>query len=180
MWNNHLAGRYGEERSMPVTEVEQKVAEALTALGIAWVRHEHPPVFTVEDTKLYWRDLQATHCKNLFLRNNKGNRHYLVIAEASKAVDLKALNRALGEDRLSFGSPERLKRCLGLEPGSVSPFGLLNNAARDVRVIVDLELRASERLGFHPNTNTATLEVSRADFERFLAAMGNEVRWLPV
>jgi len=165
---------------MPVTEIERKVEDALTALGIAWVRHEHPPVFTVEDTKLHWRDLRATHCKNLFLRNNKGNRHYLVITEASKAVDLKALNRTLGEDRLSFASPERLQRYLGLEPGSVSPFGLLNNTAKDVRVIVDAELRASERLGFHPNINTATLEISRLDLERFLAAMGNEVRWLPI
>jgi len=165
---------------MPVTEIERKVEDALTALGIAWVRHEHPPVFTVEDTKLHWRDLRATHCKNLFLRNNKGNRHYLVITEASKAVDLKALTRTLGEDRLSFGSPERLQRCLGLEPGSVSPFGLLNNTAKDVRVIVDAELRAAERLGFHPNINTATLEISRPDLERFLAAMGNEVRWLAI
>jgi len=165
---------------MPVTEIERKVEDALTALGIAWVRHEHPPVFTVEDTKLHWRDLRATHCKNLFLRNNKGNRHYLVITEASKAVDLKTLNRTLGEDRLSFASPERLQRCLGLEPGSVSPFGLLNNTAKDVRVIVDAELRAAERLGFHPNINTATLEISRPDLERFLAAMGNEVRWLAI
>ncbi len=165
---------------MPVTEVEQKVLDALAALGIVWVRHEHPPVFTVEDTKRHWRDLNAAHCKNLFLRNNKGNRHYLVITEASKSVDLKALTRALGEDRLSFGSPERLKRCLGLEPGSVSPFGLLNNVGRDVRVIVDADLRAAERLGFHPNLNTATIEVARVDFERFLAAVGNEVRWLQV
>ena len=165
---------------MPVTEIERKVEDALTALGIAWVRHEHPPVFTVEDTKLHWRDLRATHCKNLFLRNNKGNRHYLVITKASKAVDLKALTRTLGEDRLSFASPERLQRCLGLEPGSVSPFGLLNNTAKDVRVIVDAELRAAERLGFHPNINTATLEISRPDLERFLAAMGNEVRWLAI
>jgi Ala-tRNA(Pro) deacylase len=163
---------------MPVCEIERKVLEALDRLGVAYVRHEHPPVFTVEDADKYWTALRGTHCKNLFLRNKKGNRHYLVIAPTSKAVDLKGLNRALREDRLSFGSPERLKRCLGLEPGSVSPFGLINDKAKEVRVVLDEDLRASPSLGFHPNINTATLDISFADFERFLAFCGNEVRYL--
>lgn len=163
---------------MPPVAVELRVLEALEQLGIPFVRHEHPPVFTVEEAEEHWRDVKGTHCKNLFLRNNKGNRHYLVVAEASRPVDLKALNRALGDDRLSFGSPERLMKHLGLAPGSVSPFGLLNNAAHDVRVVIDAGLKTADRLAFHPNVNTATLEIARTDFERFLAQTGNPVRWL--
>lgn len=163
---------------MPASEIEQKVLDVLGRLGVSFVRHEHPPVFTVEDADKHWTGLRGTHCKNLFLRNKKGNRHYLVIAPTSKAIDLRSLNRALDEDRLSFGSPERLMRCLGLEPGSVSPFGLINNEAKDVRVVVDEDLRTSLWLGFHPNINTATLDISFADFEKFLAFCGNEVRYL--
>lgn len=163
---------------MPASEIEQKVLDVLGSLGVPFVRHEHLPVFTVEDAAKHWTGLRGTHCKNLFLRNKKGNRHYLVIAPTSKAIDLRSLNRALEEDRLSFGSPERLMRCLGLEPGSVSPFGLINNEAKDVRVVVDEDLRTSLWLGFHPNINTATLDISFADFEKFLAFCGNEVRYL--
>ena len=163
---------------MPIADVERKVLEGLDALGIAYVRHEHPPVATVEEAEKHWGALKGTHCKNLFLRNYKGNRHYLVIAPVTRGIDLKRLNAQLGEDRLSFASPERLGRWLGLEPGSVSPFGLVNDETRHVRVVCDWALKSSAALGFHPNVNTATLEISLADFERFLAARGNDVRWL--
>lgn len=163
---------------MPVADVERTVLETLDKLGIAYGRHEHPPVATVEEAEKYWGPIQGTHCKNLFLRNKRGNRHYLVIAAVDKAVDLKQLNALLGEDRLSFASPERLKRCLGLEPGSVSPFGLVNDSARQVDVICDEALKSSAGLGFHPNVNTVTLEIALADLEKFLASCGNNVRWL--
>jgi Ala-tRNA(Pro) deacylase len=163
---------------MAINEIERKVLETLERLGIPYVRHEHPPVFTVEDADKYWAELRGTHCKNLFLRNKKGNHHYLVVAPTSRAIDLRALNRILDEDRLSFGSPERLKRCLGLEPGSVSPFGLINDAGKDVRVVLDEDLKNSRFLGFHPNINTATLDIPFADFERFLAWCGNDVRYV--
>ncbi len=163
---------------MPVAEIERKVLEALDALGIPYVRHEHPPVATVEEAEKHWSGLKGTHCKNLFLRNYKGNRHYLVIAPVTRGIDLRRLNAALGEDRLSFASPERLRRWLGVEAGSVSPFGLVNDETRHVQVVCDQALRSSEALGFHPNVNTATLEIAFAGFERFLAARGNAVRWL--
>lgn len=165
---------------MPVSEIERSVLDVLDRLGIAYVRHEHPPVFTVDDADKYWTGLRGTHCKNLFLRNKKGNRHYLVIAPTTRTIDLRRLNGLLNEDRLSFGSAERLKRCLGLEPGSVSPFGLINDREKEVRVIVDEELRNSRFLGFHPNANTATLDIASADFEKFLAWCGNDVRYLNI
>ena len=163
---------------MPVAEIEQKVLETLDRLGIPYVRHEHPPVATVEEAEKHWADLKGTHCKNLFIRNYKGNRHYLVIAPVTRGIDLKRLNTELGEDRLSFASAERLKRWLGVEPGSVSPFGLINDETHHVQVVCDITLRSSAALGFHPNINTATLEIAFADFERFLASRGNPVRWL--
>jgi Ala-tRNA(Pro) deacylase len=163
---------------MSVAEIERPVLEALETLAIPYVRHEHPPVATVEEAEKQWAGLKATHCKNLFLRNYKGNRHYLVIAPVTRGIDLRRLNAQLGEDRLSFASPERLRRWLGVEPGSVSPFGLINDAGRHVQVVCDAALRSSAALGFHPNVNTATLEIALADFEKFLAWRGNSVLWL--
>ena len=115
-------------------------------------------------------------CKNLFLRNKKGDRHYLVIVEISKRVDLKDLVKIVGDDRLSFGSADRLMAQLGLTPGSVSPFGLINDPAGSVRVLVDRDLKGADRLIFHPNINTASVVVSWADLEKFLATRRNTVR----
>jgi Ala-tRNA(Pro) deacylase len=158
----------------------EQVGRALDALGIRYEHYTHPPVFTAEEAAEHWAGIPATRVKNLFLRNKKGNRHYLVILEIHKQADLRHLVKIIGDDRLSFGSPERLMSAMGLTPGSVSPFGLLNDASHAVRVIVDEDLRHAERLIFHPNINTASLTISVADFERFLAARENHVRWIKV
>jgi len=163
---------------MNQTQAERRVYEVLESLGIYFLKHEHPPVYTVKEAKEHWKDLKGARCKNLFLRNKKGNRHYLVILEHSKNADLRRLTERLGEDRLSFGSAERLQRVLGLEPGAVSPFGLIFDAAKEVAVIIDQELRQAERIHFHPNVNTATIGLSFSDFEKFLAWTGNSVRYL--
>ena len=160
------------------TENEEKVYEVLRKLGIAYVKHEHPPVYTVDQAEQYWEDIEGTHCKNIFLRDKKGKRHYLVILLASKKVDLQALERQLGEDKLSFASPERLIRYLGLEPGAVSPFGLINDSKKEVQVIIDRDLRRAEIVNFHPNVNTATVGIDFTDFEKFLAWCRNRVRYL--
>jgi Ala-tRNA(Pro) deacylase len=155
---------------------EQEVYEALDALGIAFSRFTHPPVFTVEEAERYWEGIPAAHCKNLFLRNAKGSRHYLVVLGHLKKADLRALSARLGDDKLSFASPDRLTRFLHLTPGAVSPFGLIHDSARDVIVVLDAHLPATERIGFHPNVNTATITLRTADFLRFLEARGNVVR----
>jgi Ala-tRNA(Pro) deacylase len=156
------------------------VVAALDALIIPYQLHSHPPVFTGEEAALHWADIPGTRVKNLFLRNKKGDRHYLVILGIEKEANLRDLVRVIGDDRLSFGSPERLMQHLGLTPGSVSPFGLLNDAGGHVTVIVDEELRQAERLIFHPNINTASVTIAVADFERFLASRSNRVRWVRV
>ncbi len=161
-----------------MNDQEQAVYTALDGLGVAYTRHEHPPVFTVEQADEYWRDIDAVHCKNLFVRNKKGNAHYLVVVEASKPVDLKRLAGELGEDRLSFASPERLATHLGLAAGAVSPFGIINDRAHAVTLVLDEDLRTAPRIAFHPNVNTATVALAFAGFERFLAAHGNPVCYL--
>ncbi len=151
------------------------MAARLAELGIAFERHEHPPVATVEDASRHWAGIDATHCKNLFLRNQKGSRHYLLVLTHSKRADLRAVAEQIGDGKLSFASPERLMTHLGLTPGSVSPFGLIHDREHRVRVVLDRDLRSATRLSFHPNINTATYVVSGADFGRFLDACGNPV-----
>ena len=158
-----------------IPEAEQEVYDALEALGIAFERFGHPPVFTVEEAERYWADVPAAHCKNLFLRNAKGSRHYLVVLGHNKKADLRGLSARLGDDKLSFASPDRLMRYLHLTPGAVSPFGRVHDSAHEVIVVLDAELPATERIGFHPNVNTATITLRTADFLRFLEARGNVV-----
>jgi Ala-tRNA(Pro) deacylase len=152
------------------------VYAALDALGIRYERHEHPAVFNAEDASRIWDPIAGVQCKNLFLRNKKGDRHYLVVLEISKRADLKDLVKGVGDDRLSFGSPDRLMNELGLTPGSVSPFGLINDADGSVRVIIDADLQGKDRLIFHPNINTASVVVSWDDLEKFLKTRTNTVR----
>jgi Ala-tRNA(Pro) deacylase len=157
---------------------EQKVYNILRELGISYTKHDHPPVYTVEEAERHWQNITGAHCKNLFLRNKKGKNHYLVIAKSEKRVDLKALTVRLGEDRLSFASPERMMRYLGLEPGAVSPFGLINDRENAVVVIIDPDLKEAGHVNFHPNVNTATVGITFADFERFLAHCGNIIQYI--
>ena len=164
---------------MALSEKEKRVYDVLDELGISYIRHEHPPVYTVEEAEKQWTEIIGAHCKNLFLRNKKGNRHYLVILEASKVANLKSLNNLLGEDRLSFASENRLMKYLDLETGAVSAFGLINDKENHVKVVIDEDLKRAEAVNFHPNVNTATVGISFPDFEKFLAWCGNLIRYLP-
>ena len=160
-----------------MTGDEEAVYTVLGQIGLSYERHEHPAVFTVEQALEHWSGIDATHCKNLFLRNKKGDRHYLVVAEHSTPIDIGALAARVGDNRLSFASAERLATHLGLTPGAVSPFGLINDRAKTVRVVVDERLRSATRVGFHPNVNTATVVLAFTDFERFLAWCGNPIQY---
>lgn len=163
-----------------MTGEEQAVAARLGELGIAVTRHEHPPVATVDEAEQHWAGIDATHCKNLFLRNQKGTRHYLVIMKHNKKADLRAVAEQIGNGKLSFASPDRLMAHLGLTPGSVSPFGLIHDRDHHTRVAIDRDLKSAARVSFHPNINTVTLTLTFADFERFLEACGNTVQYVSV
>ncbi|NLC10913.1 MAG: prolyl-tRNA synthetase associated domain-containing protein [Firmicutes bacterium] len=159
-------------------EKEQKVYDFLDALGISYKRYEHPPVYTVEEAEKYWEEIGGTHCKNLFLRDAKGKRHFLVVLEHTKKADLKKLAEQIVSDRLSFASDRRLEKYLGLEAGSVSPFGLINDSQKNVELILDADLKGKEQISFHPNVNTATISLSFNDFERFLKKTGHRVSYI--
>jgi Ala-tRNA(Pro) deacylase len=157
---------------------EQKVYDLLEDLNVSYALHTHPPVYTVEQAVSHWKNIKGAHCKNIFVRNKKGNRHFLIIVEHKKTVDLKTLAQKLGQSRLSFASPERMKTYLGLEPGSVSPFGLVYDKEKNVSVVIDKDLRIEEFVNFHPNVNTATLTLSFSDFQKFLAHCGQSVIYM--
>lgn len=147
---------------------------------IGYERYDHPPVFTVEDVNRLVPPLPAAKTKNLFLRDNKGQRHFLVVVGDEKRVELKTLSGLLGSSRLRFGSADRLKKHLGVDPGAVSLFGVVNDVDNAVEVIIDGELWESEAFQFHPLVNTSTLIISRDNLKRFLAQTGHKVQILDV
>jgi Ala-tRNA(Pro) deacylase len=150
----------------------------LAALGIAVTTVKHPPLFTVEQSKELRGELPGGHTKNLFLKDKK-DRMWLVTAEEDRGIDLKALSGLLGaQSRVSFGSPERLMRYLGVEPGAVTPFGLVNDTEQQVSFVLDEGLMRFDVLNFHPLTNAATTAIARQDFLRFLDAIGHPPRLL--
>jgi Ala-tRNA(Pro) deacylase len=152
----------------------------LRRLAIAAPRHEHPAVMTVEESERLVPPLPGRKTKNLFLRDHKGVRHFLVTAPHDVAVDLDALGRVLGAGRLGFASPERLRKYLGTTPGSVSLLGLVNDAAGAVEFAIDRSLWDADAVHAHPLVNTATLVIAHADLERFLAATGHAPRVIDV
>jgi Ala-tRNA(Pro) deacylase len=168
------------EPDEPVEDPSVKVYATLDGLGITYETYAHPPIFTSAEAAEHWAGIDGAKIKNLFLRNKRGDRHYLVILELSKRADLREIVKIVGDDRLSFGSPERLMAQLGITPGSVSPFGLIHDRSGAVRVIIDADLRSAGRLIFHPNVNTASVAIGAADFERFLASRTNVVTWVRV
>jgi Ala-tRNA(Pro) deacylase len=157
---------------------QKELYELLAKLDIQYEYHEHPPVATIEDSKIHWKDIESGKCKNIFFRNHKGNRHYLVILEHMRLLDIHDLEKRLRQGKLTFASDQRLKRYLGVEPGSVSPFGLINDKEHHVHIFIDEKLREYDRLAFHPNTNMATLVISRPDFLKFLKAAGNSFEFI--
>ncbi|GKX66459.1 prolyl-tRNA synthetase associated domain-containing protein [Inconstantimicrobium mannanitabidum] len=147
---------------------EQQVYEVLNSLGINYVRYEHKPIYTVNEAKEIETFIEGIKCKNLFLRNVKGDTHYIIILDEDKRIDLKLLAKQIGSSRLSFASEERLSRYLKLKPGSVTPFGIINDVASEVIILIDRSLVNERLMNFHPNVNTATIGISYADLEKFI------------
>ena len=155
----------------------QQLFDRLEALGIAHRTVEHPPVFTVEEAKALRGNLPGHHIKNLFLRNKK-EEMWLVVTLEDRAVDLKRLGEVLGAGRLSFGSPDRLRRQLGVEPGSVTPLALINDGSRSVRLALDRGLIEGGPVNAHLLVNTMTTAITTEDLQRFFAATGHVPLWL--
>lgn len=146
--------------------------QRLSALGIAVTTHRHPPLFTVEDSKALRGDLPGGHCKSLFLKDRKGQ-YWLVVTGEDQPVDLKALARRIGAAPLSFARPERLMEILGVVPGSVTPFALINDRSTQVRVVLDRDMLTRAPLNYHPLVNTATTAIAPDDLIAFIRACGH-------
>lgn len=166
-----------------ISERAERVLGWLKEHDIPFSHYAHPEGKTIEEAKQWWHDDGSIHCKNLFFRNHKGNQHYLVCFHCDYDLDIHDLEHRLKErlmaagqpspGKLSFASPERMMRYLGLEPGSVSPFGLINDTDRHVILFLDANLQKAETLSFHPNDCRGTVVIRRDDFERYLAILGN-------
>ena len=183
------------------SEKTEKVEKFLSEHGITFHTHHHPPLPTIELALEYWKEIDSTHCKNLFFRNHKGNRHYLVVFECHKELGIHTLEKSLKQGKLSFASQERMERCLGLLPGSVSPFGLINDmnltdeqgkpvegvAAKElfenghrVKLFLDKDLQTAEKVSFHPCDNTATVYLKFSDLHKYVWQNGNEILMVEV
>lgn len=158
---------------MPATR--QDLFARLAQLGIETCTVEHEPLFTVAESSKLERELPGAHTKNLFLKDD-GGELFLVVARTQTRVDLKALAKTLHAGRFSFGKPELLMQALGVPPGSVTAFAVINDPERRVRVVIDAELMQYDCVNCHPLENTATTNIARDDLLRFIRSCGHEPR----
>ncbi|HXQ53490.1 MAG TPA: prolyl-tRNA synthetase associated domain-containing protein [Stellaceae bacterium] len=158
---------------MPVTP--EALFARLDQLGIRHTTHHHPPVFTVAEAASLRGALPGGHCKCLFLADKKGGTWLVVVLE-DRRLDLKRLADRLGAPRFSFAAPERMRALLGIEPGSVTPFALVNESAAHVAVVLDATMLRHDPLNYHPLINTATTAIAPGDLMRFIASCGHEPR----
>ena len=157
---------------------DTKVYETLTSLSIPFEYIEHPPAPTIEIAREFWKGHDAQHCKNLFFRNHKGNKHYLVILDCEQNMAIHDIEKILKQGKLTFASEQRMQTHLGLQPGSVSPFGLIHDMNKNVKVFLDVNLQKAEKISFHPNLNTASLIILFKDFMRYLEFTKNEFEFI--
>ena len=163
---------------MTPSERMQRVFDFLDAHQITYTWYDHPEAPTIEIARQYWRTDGSKHCKNLFFRNHKGNRHYLVCFDADQSLAIRDLEQHLRQGKLTFASEERMERWLGLRPGSVSPFGLINDPEQHVHLFLDSNLQHYPSLSFHPNDNRATVVIDREEFLRYLSTVGNSYEFI--
>ena len=157
---------------------QKQVYDYLEQLGIKFDYYEHPEAPTIEIASQFYRGEVTVLCKNLFFRNHKGNKHYLVIMDARHSMDIHDIEHQLHQGKLSFASPERMMRYLGVRPGSVSLFTLVNDANHEVILFVDKRLLGAEKVSFHPNDNTASLVISNSDMLKFIENIGNQYEFM--
>ncbi|MBR5249945.1 MAG: prolyl-tRNA synthetase associated domain-containing protein [Bacteroidales bacterium] len=156
----------------------RRVFDFLDQHGIQYSYYEHPEAPTIEIARQYWKQDGSKHCKNLFFRNHKGNRHYLVVFDCDLNLAIHDLEHKLHQGKLSFASEQRMEKWLGLRPGSVSPFGLVNDPENHVHLFLDESLQHYPSLSFHPNDNTATVVIEQTEFQRYLQCVGNSFEYI--
>ena len=153
----------------------KEVLDVLDSKGIKYELVEHEEVHTIEDMEKLGLLDKGYVCKNLFLRNANGKMHFVLSCHHSKDINVQEIAKKIGSTRLSFGSAERLMKYLKLENGYVSPFGVLNDESKSVIFVFDRELQGKDKVGFHPNTNTATVYLAFNDVKKIIEEHGNDV-----
>ena len=171
-----------------ISERQEKVLRYLEEHAIPFTTYNHPEGKTIEEAKRWWHDDGSVHCKNIFMRNHKGNQHYLICFPCDDDLAIHDIEHWLKDilvsqgkkapGKLSFASPERMMRYLGLEPGSVSPFGLINDTEHHVILFLDSRLKDASSLSFHPNDCRGTVVISQEAFQQYLAYVGNTVEYI--
>ena len=156
----------------------KRVLDTLDKIGVSYEAYEHPPIPTIEEALIHWKGIDATHCKNLFFRNHKGNRHYMVVFEHSQKLAIRDLEQKLKQGKLSFASEKRMIKYLDTIGGSISPFGLINDLDNHTYLFLDENLLKADKISFHPNDNTMTLVISKDDFIKYLDWVGNDYEFL--
>lgn len=173
---------------LPLEQRQPQVEQYLQSHAIAYTIYNHPEGRTIEEAKQWWREDGSVHCKNIFMRNHKGNQHYLICFDCNHDLAIHDLEQRLkaqlmaagfpSPGKLSFASPERMAKYLGLEPGSVSPFGLINDTDNHVILFMDANLRQATSLSFHPNDCRGTVVITHDQFDQYLQSVGNTVEWI--
>lgn len=169
--------------TLPADAGEERIAAVRAFLdrhGIVYELYRHEASATIAAAKAHWRDDGSKHCKNLFLRNHKGDRHYLVAFDCDRDLKMRDLEQRLRQGKLTFASAARMERYLSLAPGSVSPFGLINDREHHVHLFLDERLREAPSLSFHPNDCRATVVIAREEFARYLSLVGNTFEYIPL
>ena len=170
-------------KNLTIMTREETVLNYLREHNIPFTNYNHPEGKTIEEARRWWKDDGSVHCKNIFMRNHKGDQHYLICFPCDDDLAIHDIEHWLKDilvscGKLSFASPERMMRYLGLEPGSVSPFGLINDTEHHVHLFLDENLRNASSLSFHPNDCRGTVVISHDDFERYLKEVGNTYEYI--
>ena len=162
--------------------MKEKVLSKLNELNCNYKEIEHAPVYTIEEMDALGNDFfeGAMICKNLFVRDQKGKRHFLVVLPEEKRAPLDVIANKIGSTRLSFASPERLMKYLKLTPGSVSPLAVINDEESVVEVVLDEDLKNQVKVGVHPCVNTATILLSMNDVEKYISSCGNKIKYIKI
>ena len=152
---------------------EARLLADIAALGIAHRLHEHPAVFTVEESRAIKTEIDCLHTKNLFLKDAKGA-FFLITVPAEARVDLKSVPAVIGSKRLSFGKPDEMERLIGIKPGSVTPLAMINAVAGSIQLVLDVPLAGMEDIGVHPLRNTATVTLAGTDVLKLAELWGHQ------
>ncbi len=155
--------------------MEPTLATWLEERRIEYILHTHQAVFTAAEAKIHCGHIPGLHCKNLFLKEKNSENYFLVTIPADQRLDIKSLRSMLNSAHLAFANEEDLERYLGLTKGAVSPIGLINDKSNKVIYVIDEEVWKADRITFHPNINTETLELTNKDFQFLIKEAGNEV-----